>query len=300
MACYCIANRAGGVCGKSTLLRVARFVVRAETVPLGPAGSRIDVALGQQQPRPLRWHRIRKACSGRAWRHPFGLPDRVERPGGITGGLPDPRQGRQPSGERRGVVDRPEPRDPLGHMPQGGLELAPLVFHLRHACVRDARSRQGPLAGRRGDLQRQLVGSEDCVEAALRELDVAEKIADRCGNAALTGHPPARDARREAALSIIQSAAEPIGQSQFQLAERRSAAFRRRLAGCGPAMPTWPQRQHRRASTQASPSRQRSPPGGSSAGSLPAPPRARRSPPQHQQTLVLRRLSRWQPLQCGR
>ncbi len=98
--------------------------------------------------------------------------------------------------------------------------LAPLVFHLRHACVRDPRSGQGRLAGRRGDLQRHLVGSEDCVQAALRELDIAEKIADRCSQTALTGHPPPRDAGSESALGVIEPAAEPIGQSQLQLADR--------------------------------------------------------------------------------
>ena len=75
------------------LLRAAWSVVRAEAALLDPAGSRGGVTLGEQQPRPLRGHRIGKARSGGAWRDPPGLTNRVERPRCITSGLPDPRQG---------------------------------------------------------------------------------------------------------------------------------------------------------------------------------------------------------------
>ena len=48
---------------------------------------------------------------------------------------------------------------------------------------------------------------------------MAEEIADRCGQAALTSRLQPRDAGSEAALGVVEPAAEPIGQSQLQLAD---------------------------------------------------------------------------------
>src|SRR5262245_22139751 len=62
---------------------------------------------------------------------------------------------------------------------------------LGHACVRDAGDGQGRLAGLCGDLQRQLVGAERCVQAAPGEVNTAQQVADRDRRAALAARHPA-------------------------------------------------------------------------------------------------------------
>ena len=123
------------------LLRVARFVAGAEATLLGPAGGRGGVTLGELQPCPLRGHGVNQAGHGRACREPPGLAHRFPCSRRIALGLPDPRQRGHASGHRLGVVDRPEPRDPLGDVLKAA-ELTPLVFHLGHAYERDARGRR--------------------------------------------------------------------------------------------------------------------------------------------------------------
>jgi hypothetical protein len=41
----------------------------------------------------------------------------------------------------------------------------------------------------------------------------------RYGQAALTGRPQPRDGRSEAALGVVEPAAQPVGQGQLQLVE---------------------------------------------------------------------------------
>ena len=61
------------------LPRVARVVIRAEAAFFHPAGGRSDLALGQQQPRPLRRDGVEQAGHSRARRHPPGLAHRLQR-----------------------------------------------------------------------------------------------------------------------------------------------------------------------------------------------------------------------------
>ena len=105
--------------------RVVRLVVRAEAVVLRESGRRGQVALGQQQPGPLGGDRVEQA--GRTWCGLAGLGDRLQRPGRIAGGLPDPRQRGQAAGQRGGVDELAAQRDALGRVPQGDAEFVPLV-----------------------------------------------------------------------------------------------------------------------------------------------------------------------------
>ena len=91
--------------GQHQILRlpqVAGLIVRAEAALFHPAGSRDDLALRQQQPRPLRRNRVEQAGHIRARRRPPGLAHRLPGPGRVAPGLPDPRQGGQAGGQRLG------------------------------------------------------------------------------------------------------------------------------------------------------------------------------------------------------
>ena len=105
--------------------RVVRLVVRAEAVVRRESGRGGQVALGQQQPGPLGGDRVEQAC--RTWCGLAGLGDRLQRPGRIAGGLPDPRQRGQAAGQRGGVDELAAQRDALGRVPQGEAEFVPLV-----------------------------------------------------------------------------------------------------------------------------------------------------------------------------
>jgi hypothetical protein len=59
------------------LLRVARFIVRADAALLGPARSRGDVTLGEQQLCVLRWHRVEQGDHLRAQPGLPGLAHRL-------------------------------------------------------------------------------------------------------------------------------------------------------------------------------------------------------------------------------
>ena len=123
---------------------VARVVSRAEAPFLRPAGGRGDVALGQQQPRPLRRDRVQQAGHRRARRDPPGLAHRLQGARLIPLGLPNPRQRGQARGQRLGVAELAAQRDALGDVADGSVKLVPLVGHLRHAHV------SAPAAGRAG------------------------------------------------------------------------------------------------------------------------------------------------------
>ena len=87
------------------LAGVVRLVPGGEALLLRPASSSGKVALGQQQPGMLRRDRVEQP--DRARLGPHGLADRLQRPGGITAGLPDPRQRHKAGGQRRGVDELP-------------------------------------------------------------------------------------------------------------------------------------------------------------------------------------------------
>jgi len=48
---------------------------------------------------------------------------------------------------------------------------------------------------------------------------MAQEMGGRYGEAALTGRPEPRDGRSEAALGVVEPAAEPVGLGQLQLAK---------------------------------------------------------------------------------
>ena len=187
------------------LPRVARLVIRAEAAFFHPAGGRGDLALGQQQPGPLRRDGVEQA--GRARRDQPGLAHRRQGPGRITVGLPDPRQGSQASGQRLGVGEPPAQRDSLSDMLERGVELVPLVGHLAQAHLRNTGGGQGRPARWCGDLKGLLVGAERRVQPTPGTLDLAEVMAAPGGQGELAGLPPLGDARREGALSFGQTTA---------------------------------------------------------------------------------------------
>jgi hypothetical protein len=78
--------------------RVARLVFGVQAGLVSPPRGRGHVALGQQQPGPLRRGRIEQASGHR--RGMIGFADGLQRSGWIAGGLPDPRQ-RHPARGRR-------------------------------------------------------------------------------------------------------------------------------------------------------------------------------------------------------
>ena len=86
---------------------VIRLVLWAEASRHRPLAGRGDIALGQQQPRPLRGHRVEQGDHLRA--QP-GLPCLAHRRyggGRITVRLPDPGQDGQAGGQRRGEGQLP-------------------------------------------------------------------------------------------------------------------------------------------------------------------------------------------------
>ena len=99
-------------------------------------------------------------------------------------------------------------------MPEGRVELVPLVSHLGQAHVRDARGGQGSPAGRCGDLERLPVGAGRGVQAALGPPDLAEVLVAPGGHGGLAGRPPLSDARRQRALGLCELAAQPLGHAQ--------------------------------------------------------------------------------------
>ena len=89
------------------LPRVVWLVVWAKTSRLRPLGGRADIALGQQQPRPLRGHRVEQGDYLRAQLDLPGLAHRRYGGGRVTVRLPDPGQDDQAGGQRRGEGQLP-------------------------------------------------------------------------------------------------------------------------------------------------------------------------------------------------
>ena len=139
-----------------TLAGVVRLVIRVQAAFLRPAGGLGQVALSQQQPRPLRRDRVEQP--GRARRGLRGLADRLPGPGRVTAGLLDPRQRRQAGGQRREVGELAAQHNALAGMPERRVELVPLVGHLAQAHIRGACSRQRRPGGRSNGIQRLLAG----------------------------------------------------------------------------------------------------------------------------------------------
>ena len=195
---------------------VAHLVVRAQAALLRPADGRREVALGQQQPSPLRGDRVEQAVTPGSGATRSASSDRVQGASVVTLGLPDPSPaspGLSASG--RGVGEPAAQRDALGDVPQGIVELAPLVGHLRHAHVRDARGGQDRPPGRCGDLEGLLVGLDAPRRGALSPLDQAEVMAAHSGQSSAR-RPPTHlgDGSTTGALGLRQPAAQPLGHGQ--------------------------------------------------------------------------------------
>lgn len=82
--------------------RVIRLVLGAKASRLRPLAGRRDITLGQQQPRPLRGHRVEQGDHLRAQLDLPGLAHRRYSGGRIAVRLPDPGQDDQPGGQRQG------------------------------------------------------------------------------------------------------------------------------------------------------------------------------------------------------
>jgi hypothetical protein len=171
------------------LPRVAGFVVRAEAAMLRPAGGCGDLALGQLQPGPLRRDRVEQAGHARARPGLHGLLHRLPGAGRVALGLADPRQRGQAGGQRLGEVHLAARPDSLADVPEGRVELVPLVGHLGQAHVRDADGGQSSPAGRRGDLERLAVGASRGVQATLGPLDLAEVLVAPGSHGGLAARP---------------------------------------------------------------------------------------------------------------
>ena len=205
----------GACCGEQhpgqhqvlALARVAGLVLGGEAACPDPAGGGVDVALGQGQPGPLRRHRVDQADDLRAQLDPFGLPEGVQRAGRVALGLPDPGQGDQAVGQRRGVGELPAQGDAVGGVLERRVELVSLVQHAGHAHVGDAGDLRGWPVRLGGHRQRLPVGRQGGPQAALVALDQAEAVVAQRGRGrgAVAGRPPPRRCRTPTAASASTS-----------------------------------------------------------------------------------------------
>ncbi len=193
------------------LLRVIWLVVWAETSSRCPLGGRVDVALGQQQPRPLRWHRVEQGDHLRAQPGLPGLAHRLQGPGRVTVRVPDPGHDSQAGGQRRGEGKLPAQRDPPGGVVKGGGQLVPLVQDLGQAHVR--RAREGCLAALADGVQRLPAGRQCRIQVALGALHLAQVVADAHGEKASEERadgPPLGEHLCQAALGWPEPAVQPV------------------------------------------------------------------------------------------
>ena len=164
-----------------------------------------------------------------------GLFHRLPGAGRVALGLPDPRQRGQASGQRLGEVHLAARPDSLADVPEGRVELVPLIGHLGQAHIRDARGGQGSPAGRCGVLERLPVGAGRGVQAALGPLDLAEVLVAPGSHGGLAGRPPLGDARRQRALGLCKLAAQPLGHAQVPVGVRCQHPLALADLGKGPA-----------------------------------------------------------------
>jgi hypothetical protein len=193
---------------------IAGLVVRVQATLVRPAGGRRDIALGQQQPRPLRRDGVEQGGHVRARRDPPGLFHRLQGASMVARGLPDPGQGRQAGGQWWGVDEPPAQRDALGDVLQGGGKLAPLVGDLGHAHMSDARGGQGRRARHCSHLQHLPVDLNCRVQATLGALQQRKMVAASRCQGDLPGRSPLGDARSKGPLGRCEPAAQPLGHGQ--------------------------------------------------------------------------------------
>jgi hypothetical protein len=162
-----VPGRVAGVIG---------LVVWGETSRRCPLGGRTDIALGQQQPRPLRRHRVEQGGHLRAQPGLPGLVHRLHGPGRVTVRVPDPGHNRQADGQRWGVAKLPGQRDSPGGVVQGGVQLVPLVQDLGQAHVPQAH--EGCRAALAESVQRLPIGRQRRIQVALGALHLAQDVVD--------------------------------------------------------------------------------------------------------------------------
>ena len=166
--------------------------------------------MGQQQPGLLGRDRVERP--GLRLRGPHGLPHRVQRPGLIPPGLPDPGQRHQAGCQRRDIGELAAQLDALGDLLQRGVEFAPLAGHLRQAHIPDARRGQRRPVGSGGSFPGLLVGLGGRVQAPPGALDLAEQVTAPGHEDGPVGPPG--DAGRQGPLSRCEPAAEPLRHGQ--------------------------------------------------------------------------------------
>ncbi len=193
------------------LPRVIWLVVWAETSSRCPLGGRVDVALGQQQARPLRWHRVEQGDHLRTQPGLPGLAHRLPGPGRVTVRLPDPGHDSQAGGQRQGEGKLPAQRDPAGGVVKGGGQVVPLVQDLGQAHVR--RAREGWLAALTEGVQRLPVGRQRRIQVALGALHLAQIVPNAHGEKASEERadgPPLGEHLGQAALGWLEPAVQPV------------------------------------------------------------------------------------------
>jgi hypothetical protein len=133
------------------LVGVARLVPGGEAALGDPADGSGQLALGQQQPRPL--HRGREDQVGdrlSAGQDPLGVLDGGEGAGLVAARLADPGEGGQACHPPLGVAEPPTQFDTLVGMVKGGVQLVLLPQDLGQADMRHPRGRPRRRAGRLG------------------------------------------------------------------------------------------------------------------------------------------------------
>ena len=193
----------------SGLSAIARLVVRVQSEFGRPPGGDGEVALGQVQPGLLGRDRAEQ-FSHRRIGDASGLRHRVQRAGGVASGVPGPGQRGQAVGQRVGNDELATERKALVEYPGGGVEVTALVGHPGHSNVRGACGEQAGLADRGAVIQGAPIGLVGAVQAALRQLDLAQVLAPPCDHLVHTGIPPPCDARTHRALSVVEPAAQPL------------------------------------------------------------------------------------------
>ena len=212
-------GRAGVVLGEQhpgqhqigRLLRVIWLVVGAETGSRCPLGGRADVAPGQQQPRPLRRHRVEQGDHLRAQPGLPGLTHRLPGPDRVTVRLPDPGHDSQAGGQRQGEGKLPAQRDPPGGVVKGGSQVVPLVQDLGQAHVR--RAREGCLAALAEGVQRLPVGRQCRIQVALGALHLAQVVPNAHGEKASEERadgPPLGEHLGQTALGWPEPTVQPV------------------------------------------------------------------------------------------
>jgi hypothetical protein len=92
-------------------------------------------------------------------------------------------------------------------VPEGEIEVVPLVGHPAQGHIGEPRGGPRGPAGRPGDLQGLLAGPDGRIQTALAALDLGERISAPGGVGGQAGRLPSGDAGREGILGLRQPSA---------------------------------------------------------------------------------------------